>query len=219
MNAIEFNEVNYQTNSFSLDLQLNINKGDIVTIIGPSGSGKSTILNLIAGFLTPKSGDIFLFDQKVNSVPPNKRNVSILFQENNLFTHLTVFQNLALGVTPNLKVDKLKSDKIYSIAKKLDIFELLPRYPDSLSGGQKQRVAIGRCLLQNRSILLLDEPFSALDPELKSSLLMLIYQLQSEYEFTLVTVTHQYEDILPSHRCIKLALGTIIYDGPYHEIK
>lgn len=217
MISVQFKQVKYQKDNFHLEVDFTINHGDIVTLIGPSGSGKSTLLNLIAGFSHPKSGEISILNKVVTYEPPKSRPISILFQENNLFNHLTVYQNLGLGLSPKLKLTQKNKSELEAIAHKLEIGDYLTKLPTELSGGQKQRVAIGRCLLQNRPILLLDEPFSSLDPQLKMTLFELIYQLQAEYQFTLIMVTHQYDDILPEQRCIKLEQGEITFDDVFDK--
>ena len=173
----------------SFDLQ--VAAGERIAIVGPSGAGKSTLLNLIAGFVLPTQGNIWLNGENHTCSVPYERPVSMLFQENNLFPHLTVQQNLALGLKTSLKLTALEQDQIEQVADAVGLTSFLSRLPNSLSGGQKQRVALARCLLRDKPILLLDEPFSALDPELRLEMLNLIDELCHSKNLTLLLVTHQ----------------------------
>ena len=173
----------------SFDLQ--VAAGERIAIIGPSGAGKSTLLNLIAGFVLPTQGNIWLNGENHTRSAPYERPVSMLFQENNLFPHLTVQQNLALGLKTSLKLTALEQDQIERVADAVGLTSFLSRLPNSLSGGQKQRIALARCLLRDKPILLLDEPFSALDPELRLEMLNLIDELCHSKNLTLLLVTHQ----------------------------
>lgn len=173
----------------SFDLQVAV--GERIAIVGPSGAGKSTLLNLIAGFVLPTQGKIWLNSENYTRSAPYERPVSMLFQENNLFPHLTVQQNLALGLKTSLKLTALEQDQIEQVADAVGLTSFLSRLPNSLSGGQKQRVALARCLLRDKPILLLDEPFSALDPELRLEMLNLIDELCHNKKLTLLLVTHQ----------------------------
>lgn len=166
-----------------------------IAIIGESGAGKSTLLNLIAGFELPSKGEIYLNGKNHTYDSPALRPVSMLFQENNLFTHLTVEQNIALGLKPSLKLNQEEQLKILNVAESVGLSHLLKRSPNELSGGQKQRVALARCLLRDKPILLLDEPFSALDPELRQEMLQLICNLCDIKKITLVIVTHQPDEL------------------------
>ena len=173
----------------SFDLQVAV--GERIAIVGPSGAGKSTLLNLIAGFVLPTRGEVWLNGENHTRSAPYERPVSMLFQENNLFPHLTVQQNLALGLKTSLKLTALEQDQIERVADAVGLTSFLSRLPNSLSGGQKQRVALARCLLRDKPILLLDEPFSALDPELRLEMLNLIDELCHNKKLTLLLVTHQ----------------------------
>ena len=174
-----------------MTFDLQVAEGERIAIIGPSGAGKSTLLNLIAGFVLPTQGNIWLNGENHTRSAPYERPVSMLFQENNLFPHLTVQQNLALGLKTSLKLTALEQDQIEQVADAVGLTSFLSRLPNSLSGGQKQRVALARCLLRDKPILLLDEPFSALDPELRMDMLNLIDELCHSKNLTLLLVTHQ----------------------------
>ena len=174
-----------------MTFDLQVVAGERIAIVGPSGAGKSTLLNLIAGFVLPTQGNIWLNGENHTQSAPYERPVSMLFQENNLFPHLTVQQNLALGLKTSLKLTALEQDQIERVADAVGLTSFLSRLPNSLSGGQKQRVALARCLLRDKPILLLDEPFSALDPELRLEMLNLIDELCHSKNLTLLLVTHQ----------------------------
>ena len=193
---IYLNNVILNDKTFPMCFNLSVNAGERVAIIGESGAGKSTLLNLIAGFEFPHQGEIWLNDKNHTRSAPYERPVSILFQENNLFPHLTVQQNLALGLKPSLKLTALEREKIEQVACSVGLGDYLQRLPNSLSGGQKQRVALARCLLRDKPILLLDEPFSALDQKLRVEMLALIDKLCDEKHLTLLLVTHQPSELV-----------------------
>ena len=188
---IRLDNVFLADDTLPMAFDLQVAAGERIAIIGPSGAGKSTLLNLIAGFVLPTQGNIWLNGVNHTRSAPYERPVSMLFQENNLFAHLTVQQNLALGLKTNLKLTALEQDQIERVADAVGLTSFLSRLPNSLSGGQKQRVALARCLLRDKPILLLDEPFSALDPELRLEMLNLIDELCHNKKLTLLLVTHQ----------------------------
>lgn len=193
---IYLNNVILNDKTLPMCFNLIVNAGERVAVIGESGAGKSTLLNLIAGFEFPHQGEIWLNDKNHTRSAPYERPVSMLFQENNLFPHLTVQQNLALGLKPSLKLTALEREKIEQVACSVGLGDYLQRLPNSLSGGQKQRVALARCLLRDKPILLLDEPFSALDQKLRVEMLVLIAKLCDEKHLTLLLVTHQPSELV-----------------------
>ena len=198
---------------------LSVAHGDQIAILGPSGAGKSTLLNLIAGFLTPASGNMVIDGEDHTTTPPSRRPVSMLFQENNLFSHLSVQQNIGLGLNPGLKLNASQREKILHIAQQMGIDSLLERLPGELSGGQRQRVALARCLVREQPILLLDEPFSALDPALRQEMLTLVAEVCREKQLTLLMVSHSVEDaarIAP--RSIVVADGRIAWQGDTDDL-
>ncbi|WP_308666594.1 thiamine ABC transporter ATP-binding protein [uncultured Aggregatibacter sp.] len=188
---IRLDNVFLADDALPMTFDLQVVAGERIAIVGPSGAGKSTLLNLIAGFVLPTRGEIWLNGENHTQSAPYERPVSMLFQENNLFPHLTVQQNLALGLKTSLKLTALEQDQIEQVADAVGLTSFLSRLPNSLSGGQKQRVALARCLLRDKPILLLDEPFSALDPELRMEMLNLIDELCHSKKLTLLLVTHQ----------------------------
>ena len=198
---------------------LHIQQGEQVAVLGPSGAGKSTLLNLVAGFLSPASGTIMIENVEHTFTPPSRRPVSMLFQENNLFTHLTVRQNIGLGMHPGLKLSEAQRDKLATIAAQMGIEALLDRRPDQLSGGQRQRVALARCLVREQPVLLLDEPFSALDPALRQEMLLLVKDVCQRQQLTLLMVSHSVEDALRiAPRSLVVADGRIAWDGSTEEL-
>ncbi|KGQ69775.1 thiamine ABC transporter ATP-binding protein [Chelonobacter oris] len=192
---IHLNHLSFNYNTLPMRFNLHIDAAEKIAVVGASGAGKSTLLNLIAGFELPDSGEIRLNAENHTHSPPHLRPVSILFQENNLFNHLTVEQNIILGLQPNLKITAEQRQKVRDIAEKVGLLTFLSRLPDQLSGGQKQRVALARCLLRDKPILLLDEPFSALDTALRQEMLQLLQQICQEKHLTLLMVTHQPQEV------------------------
>ena len=152
------------------NVNFGIEKGKLVALLGPSGSGKTTILRMIAGLETPSFGDIYIDGKRVNDVPANQREIGFVFQNYALFRHMTVYDNIAFG----LKLKKVPKDEIKKrVTELLDITGLAgleKRYPNQLSGGQRQRVAFARALAPNPSVLLLDEPFAAIDAKVRTEL-------------------------------------------------
>ncbi|MGF1714853.1 thiamine ABC transporter ATP-binding protein [Photobacterium chitinilyticum] len=179
-----------------LTFDLDVEAGDIVALIGPSGAGKSTLLAMVAGFLPPDSGTLTIADQTINRQLPSERPLSLLFQDHNLFPHLSVFENIGLGLHPGLRLSREDKENIVVAASRVGIQKYLDRLPEQLSGGQKQRVALARCLIRKRPLLLLDEPFSALDPALRKEMLELVKSLAKEHQTTVLMVTHSPEDAL-----------------------
>ena len=179
---------------FSLTADFSVDPGQRIAIIGPSGVGKSSLLMAIAGLFTPKSGKISWAGQDLGPLPPALRPVSILFQDQNLFPHLTLAQNLGLALSPRLRLDAAQHQQVDQVLTRLGLAGLASRLPGQLSGGQQGRAALGRVLLQNRPILLLDEPFAALGPALKSDLLDLVRDLTAATQTLTMLVSHDPAD-------------------------
>lgn len=216
---LKLTDVTWLYQHLPMRFSLSIGQGETLAILGPSGAGKSTLLSLIAGFLPPASGSIVIDAKDHTHTPPSQRPVSMLFQENNLFTHLTVRQNIALGMNPGLKLTEAQRQKLGVIAQQMGLTEFIERLPGELSGGQRQRVALARCLVREQPILLLDEPFSALDPALRQEMLQLVKDVCQQKQLTLLMVSHSVEDAASiAARSVVIADGRIAWDGDTQEL-
>lgn len=204
-------------------LTLDIHDGELVCLLGPSGSGKSTLLRMIGGFEPPTTGEVLIGDEDVAQVRPDKRPTAMVFQSHALWTHMTVFDNIAFG----LKLRKMSKAAIKK--KVLDTMALVglegyeDRSPGQLSGGQQQRVAIARCLVLEPKILLMDEPFASLDQHLRERLREEVRLLQRKLKITTLFVTHAQDEALAlADRIVVMSMGAIeqigtpdeIYDNP-----
>lgn len=201
------------------DVNLEIAKGDLVTLLGPSGCGKTTTLRMIAGFEFPSSGEIILDGEKINSLPPHKRDMSMVFQSYAIFPHLTVFENIAYG----LNVKKMsKSDiqkKVEWVLSLVHLEGFGSRSPGQLSGGQQQRVALARALVMEPKVLLMDEPLSNLDAKLREEMRTEIRRIQKALNITSVYVTHdQIEAMTLSDKIVVMNQGIIEQVGKPVEI-
>ena len=179
----------FQRGSFVLSVNWSLNAGARVAVIGPSGGGKSTLLSLIAGFDAPASGRVKIGDADQTDIAPGDRPMSILFQESNLFPHLTVTQNVGLGIDPGLRLSADDKDRVNGVLVQVGLEGMGARKPGALSGGQRARAALARVLLRDRPLLLLDEAFSALGPALKDEMFTLL-ETTITAETTLLMVTH-----------------------------
>ena len=207
-------KLTYLYEHLPMRFDLRIQPGERVAVLGPSGAGKSTLLSLIAGFLPAASGRLLLNDEDHTATPPAKRPVSMLFQENNLFAHLTVAQNIGLGLDPGLRLTEQQRQQRAHIARQVGRRNT-ERLPSQLSGGQRQRAALARCLIRQRPILLLDEPFSALDPALRNEMLQLLQTVCEQRNLTLLMVSHNLDDAVRiAPRTLLVVDGRIYYDGP-----
>ncbi len=203
----------YQTDQhrYPYRFSLDTDRGEITGILGESGSGKSTMLDLIAGFLVPESGTIRLEGTDILPLPIEKRPVTILFQQHNLFEHLSVGKNLLLGINPNGRSTPQAEEAIQHILQEMGLLEHIDKRPTSLSGGQQQRVALARALLRKKPILLLDEPFSGLDRETRLEMLSLVKTITRTKQLYTIMVTHETEDCdLIADRVYKMKDGTLL---------
>lgn len=192
--------------------------GEIAALLGPSGSGKSTLLNLVAGFEQPDSGRILIGGDDVTGLPPSRRPVSMVFQENNLFAHLSVESNVGLGLSPSLRLQPADRAAIAAALARTGLAGKEKRLPRELSGGERQRVALARALVRDRPVLLLDEPFAALGPALRDEMLELLADVQDERGMTVLLVTHQPEDAWRiADRVIFLEDGKVSETGSTQE--
>ena len=192
--SIKLDNVKISHGKFSLQADFEIEKGKKIALLGPSGGGKSTLLSAIAGFKTPDSGRIFFENTDITSIPPAKRPIALLFQNHNLFPHLSVRNNIALGITTTLKLSLKEIETIDKALLRVGLDGLGNKMPSELSGGQQQRVALARCLIRKQPILCLDEPFAALGPALKKEMLDLVQEIAETTNATLLMVTHQPDD-------------------------
>ena len=183
-----------QQGDFSLTADWSVAPAERVAIIGPSGGGKSTLLMAIAGFVPLTSGRLLWQGRDLVGVPPGQRPVSMLFQDQNLFPHLTVAQNLGLGLSSDLRLTSVQVDQVESALRRVGLEGMGERKPSELSGGQQGRAALARALLRARPVLLLDEPFAALGPALKAEMLDLVAEVASETGAAVLMVTHDPAD-------------------------
>lgn len=194
--------------AFRMRADWSLPQGARAAVIGPSGAGKSTLLMAVAGFLTPESGRILWRGRDLAGVAPGDRPLSILFQDQNLFPHLTVAQNIGLGLRPDLRLTAEDQARVAQALSRAGLEGLGARRPAALSGGQMGRAALARVLLRARPLLLLDEPFAALGPALKDEMLALVAEVATETGATVMMVTHDPEDARRfADRCILVAEG------------
>ena len=193
---VELKDINKNYGSFhaSKDVNFGIEKGSLVALLGPSGSGKTTILRMIAGLETPKSGDIIIDGKRVNDMAPADRGIGFVFQNYALFRYMTVYQNIAFGLELK-KVDKEKiKERVEELLELTSLKGLEKRYPNQLSGGQRQRVAFARALAPNPSLLLLDEPFAAIDAKVRQELRSWLREMIYRVGITSIFVTHDQDE-------------------------
>jgi thiamine transport system ATP-binding protein len=179
---------------FRLRADLTVPRGAVCAVIGPSGSGKSTLLAAIAGFAAVEAGRVTVDGADLAPLPPAARPVTLLFQENNLFPHLTVARNVALGLRPTLSPTAAERDRVAEALAEVGLDGLGDRTPEALSGGQRQRAALARALLRDRPALLLDEPFAALGPGQRADMLALVRRTAVARGAAVLMVTHDPEE-------------------------
>ncbi|QEW22684.1 Thiamine import ATP-binding protein ThiQ [Marinibacterium anthonyi] len=182
------------SDDFRLTADLAVAPGRLTALIGPSGAGKSTLLNTIAGFLPPATGRVLWDDQDLTPLVPGKRPIAMLFQDGNLFPHLSIERNVALGLSPTGKLAPETRTKVDTALDRVGLHGLGARKPGTLSGGQQSRAALARILVQHRPLILLDEPFAALGPALKAEMLDLVADLARAQHATLLMITHDPQD-------------------------
>lgn len=176
------------------NVSFNVERGKLIGLLGPSGSGKTTILRMIAGLETPDSGEIFIGGKKVNDLPPGKRGIGFLFQSYALFKHMTVFENIAFGLRVQKKSDSEIKKRVEELAELIGLKDFTNRYPMQLSGGQRQRVAFARALAPNPELLLLDEPFAAIDAKVRQELRSWLKNTIHKLGITSIFVTHDQDE-------------------------
>jgi hypothetical protein len=214
----------YQNNTVVNNFNIDVEKGELISILGPSGCGKTTTLRMIAGFIAPTSGEIFLSEEKITDYPPEIRPVSTVFQNYALFPHLTAYENIEYGLRYPLKVGKKldkkeKKERTQKMINLVNLKGLENRRIDQLSGGQQQRVALARSLVLEPKVLLLDEPLSNIDTKLRETVRNEIRKIQKELGITMIFVTHDQEEAMSiSDRIIVMNEGNIEQIGTPREI-
>lgn len=212
--AVELDKVRLRLGTQDFDLDCVFPQGQVTAVVGASGSGKSTLLNLIAGFEDPDSGRILIGGEDMKALDPSERPVSSIFQDNNLFAHLDIFTNIALGVSPGLKLRSEDRQGIDVALTRVGLAGFGKRLPGTLSGGERQRAALARALVRKKPVMLLDEPFAALDPGLRAGMASLLLDLHGETKNTVIIVTHHPEDIKKlAQRVVFLDRGRVVYAG------
>lgn len=194
--VLQLDHLTYRQEDFQLTADWSVPAGARIAIMGPSGAGKSTLLSMIAGFLTPTSGRILWHDQDLADLAPGQRPLTVLFQDQNLFPHLTVMQNVGLGLRPDLRLSRADQDRIAGALERVGLAGFGSRRPGQLSGGQASRASLARALLRARPLLLLDEPFAALGPALREEMLALVQEVVSETGALVLMVTHDPDDAM-----------------------
>ncbi|MGB8819155.1 MAG: ATP-binding cassette domain-containing protein [Rhizobiaceae bacterium] len=188
--AIHLDHVRFAWPEMPMEFDVSITPDRLVVVTGPSGSGKSTLLNLIAGFEPAAAGRIFIDGHDYTGSPVAERPVSMLFQDNNLFGHLNVLTNVGFGIAPKGRFDGGERDRIMQAIARVGLAGKEGRLPHQLSGGERQRAAFARVLLEDRPVLLLDEPFASLGPSLRREMMGLLKSVQNENPRTMLAVTH-----------------------------
>ena len=201
------------------DFNLEIADREFIVLVGPSGCGKSTTLRMVAGLEEISGGEIYIGDRLVNKLPPKDRDISMVFQNYALYPHMTVYQNLAYGLKLRHYPKRVIDEKVREAARILEITELLDRKPKALSGGQRQRVAIGRAIVREASVFLMDEPLSNLDAKLRTQMRTEILKLRKQLDTTFIYVTHdQTEAMTLGDRIVIMKDGFVQQIGTPREV-
>lgn len=195
---VELKHINKEFGNYhaSRDVSFGLTKGSLNVLLGPSGSGKTTILRMIAGLEFPDSGDIIIDGKRVNNLPASERGIGFVFQNYALFRYMTVFDNIAFGLVIQKEKNSVIQEKVHALLKLINMEGLENRYPAQLSGGQKQRVAFARALAPNPRLLLLDEPFAAIDAKVRHELRDWLREMISKVGITSVLVTHDQDEAI-----------------------
>ena len=219
MAFLTLKNLRFRQGTWQFAIDAKIERNSCTAIIGPSGAGKSTLLSLIAGFERPEQGTIFVDAEDITALAPALRPVTILFQENNLFAHLTLARNIGLGRHPGLQLSAEDKTRIEEAVAAVGLDGLEDRLPESVSGGERQRAALARCLCQDRAVLLLDEPFNSLDPALRHDMRSLVDRLRRERCLTVLLVSHNPEEAAEiADTALFLHGGQILERGNLEEL-
>jgi thiamine transport system ATP-binding protein len=199
---------------FVADYSLSVKTGNLCAVIGPSGGGKTTLLHMIAGFETPESGRLAFDGRDLLPLEPAKRPVAIVFQDHNLFPHLSVTQNIGLGLRPSLRLTDDERALVEETLEAVGLNGFGARKPGEMSGGQRQRVALARALVSGRPLILLDEPFSSLDPTLRREMILLVDEMRRKRPVTILMTIHTPEDAADvAEQMIFVADGRVVASG------
>lgn len=209
MNAIETKALEITRGNFKLGpISLSIKEGEIFSILGKTGSGKTILLETLAGFYQDHySGKVNLFGQDAGLIPPEQREIGFVYQDSGLFPHMTVEQNIAYGLHMHREDAKAIEEKIAYITELLSIANIRKQYPATISGGERQRTALARSLVLNPKVLLLDEPFSALDPATRQKMYKEMRHIHQKFNCTIVFVTHDFSEAQTLANRIGIMLG------------
>ena len=183
-----------QQGDFRLHADFEIEPGARVAVLGPSGAGKSTLLGAIGGYVPLAQGRVVVNGRDVSDAPPDQRGIAMLFQDGNLFPHLTLAQNVGLGLRPALRLTDAETGKVHDALARVGLVGFENRRPGDVSGGQQSRAALARMLIQAKPLMLLDEPFSALGPALRSEMLKLTSEVARDADATVLMITHDPQD-------------------------
>ncbi|ATG48296.1 thiamine ABC transporter ATP-binding protein [Celeribacter ethanolicus] len=192
---LELQSIRLTQGEFTLSVDCVIPLGSRVAVIGPSGAGKSTLLSLIGGFEAPDMGRLLWNGQDLTKALPHERPISHLFQDNNLFGHMTAAENVGLGIRPSLRLTKTEQARVSEALSSVGLSGMEARRPAELSGGQQSRVALARVLVQEKPLILLDEPFSALGPAMRGEMIGLAKEVSAKLGATMLMVTHDIADV------------------------
>ena len=219
MAIVELQAIVYRYEAMVMHYDVVVDAGSFVAVIGPSGAGKSTLLSLIAGFDRPERGRVVLDGQDVTDLAPADRPVTTLFQEHNLFPHLTAAQNVGLGIHPGLRLSAADRHRVDEAMGRVGLDGMGRRLPRELSGGERQRVALARSMARARPILLLDEPFAALGPAQRREMVGLVDRLRRDRGMTVIMVSHQLDEVRAvAERALFVQDGTIIADDSIESL-
>lgn len=224
---IEAKNISYKAGKFSLDdISFAVERGETLVVLGPTGAGKTVLLELLAGFRTPRNGEVLSDEKDITYVPPEKRKIGLLYQDYLLFPHLNVFENISYGLRARGVKTREAKKRVENMAEKIGIAHLLERKPRRLSGGEQQRVALARTLIVDPDILLLDEPFSSVDPKTKEHLMRELGKTLDESDMPVIYVTHDQVEamemadriaVMNEGRIVQLDYPEGVYSAPKSE--